>query len=105
MCATNQGSQSNTINRTNGLIEMRTGRDIWLSVSRVCPPARNADDQGPYCRGHGYNESHTTVHTSNRSKRVSTVLQQRSLAGPLYHHIAVAVAAVPKMPALCQKRL
>ena len=30
-----------------------------------------------------------------------TVLQQRSLAGPLYHHIAVAVAAVPKMPALC----
>src|SRR5262249_21610860 len=27
-----------------------------------------------------------------------TVLQQRSLAGPLYHHIAVAVPAVPKMP-------
>jgi len=33
-----------------------------------------------------------------------TVLRQRSLAGLLYHQIAVAVAAVPKMPALCQKQ-
>jgi hypothetical protein len=31
-----------------------------------------------------------------------TVLQQHSVAGPLYHQIAVVVAAVPKMPALCQ---
>jgi hypothetical protein len=31
-----------------------------------------------------------------------TVFQQRSVEGPLYHQIAVAAAAVPKMPALCQ---
>jgi len=31
-----------------------------------------------------------------------TVLQQRSDAGPLCHQMAVAVAAMPKMPALCQ---
>jgi hypothetical protein len=33
-----------------------------------------------------------------------TVLQQRSVAGPLYQLIAVVVAAVPKMPALCQMK-
>jgi len=30
-------------------------------------------------------------------------LQWRSVAGPLYHEIVVAVAVVPKMPALCHK--
>src|SRR5262249_3238170 len=32
----------------------------------------------------------------------SSVLQQRSVAGPLFHWIAVAIAAMPMMPALCQ---
>ena len=33
---------------------------------------------------------------------VVETLQRCSVAGPLYHLIAVAVVAVPKMPALCQ---
>jgi len=32
----------------------------------------------------------------------ATVVRWRSVAGLLYHHIAVVVAAVPKMPALCR---
>jgi hypothetical protein len=33
----------------------------------------------------------------------ATVLQQHSVAGPLYHQIAVVVAAVPKMPAKARR--
>src|SRR6516162_3926281 len=36
------------------------------------------------------------------NRRVGSCHWRLSLAGPLYHQIAVAVAAVPKMPHLCQ---
>ena len=36
--------------------------------------------RGPYCRGHGYNESHTTVHTPHRlSSRAPVILNHLEL--------------------------